>query len=228
MDPKRLPNRDLIQKLVQAAPDDPLWKEFVTRFRPRVRLTVLRSFQTEAARNPNVDPGAPFDVVDDLTQEVFVRLLEGERRALSRFQGRTDLSAHTYLGVIAVNLVRDHFKTLRAHRAPKSTESLPVLPDATGDDASYAQTILGGTGPERYVASTELRDKMRSIVDRLSPDGRTSARDRLVFQLYFIEGLTVGEIAADRSVQLSASGVEKCLRRMRDALKKRFSSSGGR
>ena len=90
MDPKRLPNRDLIQTLAQAVPDDPLWKEFLSRFRSRVRLSVLRCFQTEAERSPSLDAGAPQEVVDDLTQEVFVRLLDGERRTLSRFQGRTE------------------------------------------------------------------------------------------------------------------------------------------
>ena len=228
MDPKRLPNRDLIQHLVQAAPDDPLWQEFVTRFRPRVRLSVLRCFQTEAARSPGVEAGPAAEVIDDLTQEVFVRLLDGKRRALSRFQGRTDQSAHTYLSAIAVNLVRDHFKTLRALKTPRATASLsnPGRPEASKDGPSYAQSVLGvGTGPERYVASSELREEIRAVVDELSPRGSTNARDRLVFQLYFIEGLTVGEIAADRSIRLSASGVEKCIRRIRDALKSRLSST---
>ena len=114
----------MIQTLAQAAPDDPLWKEFLSRFRSRVRLSVLRCFQTEAERSPGLDAGAPQEVVDDLTQEVFVRLLDGERRALSRFQGRTEQSAYTYMSAIAVNLVRDHFKTLRAHKTPKATASL--------------------------------------------------------------------------------------------------------
>ena len=227
MDPKRLPNRELLQTLAQAAPDDPLWKEFLSRFRSRVRLSVLRSFQTEAARSPGLDVGPPQEVVDDLTQEVFVRLLGSERRAFSRFQGRTERSAYTYLGAIAVNLVRDHFKTLRAHKTPKASASLSNV--VREDGPTYAEALVSGaTGPERFVASSELRDEIRSVVSELSPQGTTSARDRLVFQLFFIEGLTVDEIAANRSIRLSASGVEKCIRRIRKALKSRFSPTGGR
>jgi len=227
MDPKRLPNRDLLQELAQAAPDDQLWNEFLSRFRSRVRLSVLRCFQTEAERSPGLDAGPPQEVVDDLTQEVFVRLLDSDRRALSRFQGRTEQSAYTYLSAIAVNLVRDHFKTLRAHKTPKASASLSSV--VREDGPSYSESLVsGGIGPERSVASSELRDEIRAVVDELSPRGSTSARDRLVFQLFFIEGLTVDEIAADRSIRLSSSGVEKCIRRIRKALKSRFSSTGGR
>lgn len=228
MDPKRLPNLDLIQYLVQAAPDDPLWSEFLVRFRPRVRLAVLRCFQTESQRSPSVEAGPAVEVIDELTQEVFVRLLDGQRRALSRFQGRTDQSAYTYVSAIAVNLVRDHFKTLRALKTPRTGAPLttPVQPAASEDGPSYAQSIVsGGSGPERFVASSELRDEIRAVVDELSPRGATNARDRLIFQLFFIEGLTVGEIAANRSIRLTASGVEKCIRRIRDALKSRLSST---
>ena len=84
MDAKRLPNRDLLQSLAQAGPEDPRWRELVSRFRPRLRLVVLKTFQTEAARHPGLDTVPANEVVDDLAQDVFVRLLDSDRRALSR------------------------------------------------------------------------------------------------------------------------------------------------
>lgn len=231
MDPKRLSNRDLIQHLTQADADDPLWRELVSRFRPRLRLAVLRCYQTEAVRTPGLDASAPSEMIEDLTQEVFVRLVEGERRALSRFHGRTEHSAYTYLSAIAVNIVRDHFRMLRAGKTPKAYASLStaVDPETGHGGATLAQTLVSdGAGPERFVASSELRAKIRAVVDELSPRGSTSARDRLIFQLFFIEGLTVDEIAANRSIRLSASGVEKCVRRIRKALKERLFSDRGR
>ena len=94
-DLKRLANRDLIQRLTQAGADDPLWSEFIARFRTGIRVTVLRTLRTEAERTPGVDANESPELIEDLTQEVFVRLLEWNRRALSRFQGRSELSAHT-------------------------------------------------------------------------------------------------------------------------------------
>jgi RNA polymerase sigma factor (sigma-70 family) len=226
MDLTRLPNRELVKQLVNAEPDDPLWQEFVSRFGNRIRLVVLRSFETEQTRSPTLDAGSARDSVEDLTQEVFVRLLEGERRALGRFRGRTDHSIYTYLSAIAVNLVRDHFKKLRAVKRPRGTTSSSnsILSEPKETALDYGQSLIGdGSGPERFVASHELREAISTVLAETSRDG-TTARDRLVFRLFFIEGLTVDEIARNRMIGLSQSGVEKCIRRMRNALKNHFFS----
>jgi RNA polymerase sigma factor (sigma-70 family) len=232
-DTKRLSNRELVDRLVGAAPEDACWREFVARFQSRIRLAVLRCFQTETRRNPGLDTGSPHEAVVDLTQEVFVKLLESERRALSRFRGKSEHSIYTYLNAIAVNLVRDHFKRLRAQKTPKATASLhdtvPVHPDDEADGPSYEQALISdGPGPERFVASQELRERMAAAVADSSPQGATAPRDRLVFRLYFIEGLTVGEIARIPSIGLSASGIEKCIRRIREALRENLFAGRGR
>jgi RNA polymerase sigma-70 factor, ECF subfamily len=221
-DAKRLSNRDLVERLLDAEPSDRVWEEFVARFQGRIRLVVLRSFQTEAERNPGLDTGAARDAVLDLTQEVFVKLLESDRRALSRFRARSEHSIHTYLHTIAVNLVRDHFKRLRAQKTPKSPASLSnlVQQELDSDGPSYDQALVSdGPGPERFVASQELRNRMGAVIERASPNAATGPRDRLIFRMYFVEGLTVGEIASLPQVQLTESGVEKCIRRMREALR---------
>jgi RNA polymerase sigma factor (sigma-70 family) len=226
---KRLSNLDLVARLVDAGPEDSLWCEFVTRFESRIRLAVTRSLQTEAARNPGLAAGSLPDTVLDLTQDVFVKLLDSDRRALSRFRGVSEHSIYTYLATIAVNLVRDHFKKLRAKKTPRATASLSnVVPSEpeTEEGPTYDQALVSdGPGPERFVASRELRDRLSSMVADAAPKGPGAARDRLVFRLYFIEGLTVGEIAAIRSIGLSSSGVEKRVRRIRNTLRERLSSS---
>ncbi len=221
-DAKRLSNRELVERLLDAEPADRVWEEFVTRFQGRIRLVVLRSFQTEAERNPSLDTGSVPDAVLDLTQEVFVKLLESDRRALTRFRARSEHSIHTYLHTIAVNLVRDHFKKLRAQKTPKVSSSLSNLiqQELESDGPSYDQALVSeGPGPERFVASQELRDRMGATIERASREASTGPRDRLIFRMYFIEGLTVGEIASLPSVGLTESGVEKCIRRIRQALR---------
>jgi len=228
-DAKRLSNRDLVELLLDAGPEDRIWEEFVARFQGRIRLVILRSFQTEAERNPGLDTGSAQEVVLDLTQEVFVKLLESDRRALSRFRGRSEHSIHTYFHTIAVNLVRDHFKKLRAQKTPKAPSSLSnlVKQELESDGPSYGQALVSdGPGPERFVASQELRDRMSATIERASPQTSTRPRDRLIFRLYFIEGLTVGEIAAIPSVSLTESGVEKCVRRIREALREELQGGG--
>jgi RNA polymerase sigma factor (sigma-70 family) len=223
---ERLSNLDLVDRLVKAGAEDSLWGEFVQRFQSRIRLAVLRALRTEAARNPGLDTGSLEDSVADLTQDVFVKLLEFDRRALSRFRGRNEHSIYTYLATIAVNLVRDHFKKLRALKSPRASASISnvVKLEQENEGLRYDQALVSdGPGPERFVASQELRERMASAVAEASSPSRSSARDRLVFRLYFIEGLTVGEIARVSAVGLSESGVEKCVRRIREALQKNLS-----
>lgn len=229
---KRLSNRALIEHLVDAAGDDLHWPEFVSRFQGRLRMMVARTYQLEAARNPDLDTGPVEATAEDLTQEVFVKLLESHRRALSRFRGRSEHSIVTYLSAIAVNLVRDHFRRLRAQKTPRASFSLASqMPPAeeTEDPVPFENRLVcDGEGPEGYVARAELRERIREALKELSAAPRTSGRDRLVFRLYFVEGLTVSEIARVGAVRLSESGVEKCIRRIREILKRRLSEGGVR
>jgi DNA-directed RNA polymerase specialized sigma24 family protein len=158
-DAKRLSNRDLVERLLDAGPEDRIWEEFVARFQGRIRLVALRSFQTEAERNPGLDTGLAHEAVLDLTQEVFVKLLESDRRALTRFRGRSEHSIHTYLHTIAVNLVRDHFKKLRAQKTPKAPSSLSnlVQQELDSDGPSYDQALVSDGPGQRFVASRSSR-----------------------------------------------------------------------
>ena len=121
----------------------------------------------------------------------------------------------------------DHCKTLRALKTPKVTASLahPVTTGIASGGLNYAQILASdGSGPERFIAAKELREEIRVAIDRAAPSASTVPRDRSIFQLFFVERLTVDEIARKRSIRLSGSGVEKRIRRMREALKEKFST----
>jgi len=216
----RLSNRELIARLVEAGPDDSAWLEFLSRFERRVRLTIYRSFRVEALQNPGSNVDRSGETVRDLTQDVFLRLLDSERRALSGFRGRSENSIYTYLNTIAVNLVRDHFKKLRAQKTPPAAASLdaPVRAAEGGAEARKIVDLVAsdGAGPEQTARERELRQQIAAAIRRTG----FPTRDRLVFRFYFLEGRTIEEVAACRSVGLSASGVEKCIRRLRLAIQK--------
>lgn len=226
---KRLSNRALVEHLVDAPVDDPHWEEFVSRFQGRLRMMVARTYQLEAAKNPDLDTGPVEEAAEDLTQEVFVKLLESHRRALSRFRGRTEHSIITYLSAIAVNLVRDHFRRLRAQKTPRATVSLTSRGGAENfEEAAAVESTLvcEGDGPEGRITRAELLGRIEEALREASAARKTSARDRLIFRLFFIEGLTVSEIARIGTIRLSESGVEKCIRRIRETLKNRLSEGG--
>ena len=218
MNVARLSNRELIARLVDAGPEDPAWLEFLSRFEHRVRLTVYRNFRLEAQQNPGADVDRSGEIVRDLTQDVFLRLLDSERKALARFRGRNENSIYTYLNTIAVNLVRDHFKKLRAQKTPPAAASLDAPVRATDGSADGGRILdlvaSESAGPEQTARVKELHQR---IADAIRGTGFPT-RDRLVFRFYFLEGRTIEEVASCRSVGLSPSGVEKCIRRLRLAI----------
>ena len=221
MRPAKASNRELVRRLVDAGPEDSAWLEFVSRFHDWIRRVTFRAYAAEAERGRGLDAGLPGEVVEDLTQEVFVRLLDGERRALAHFQGRNENSIYTYLYTIATNLVRDHFKKLRAQRRPPAARSLsePLrTADGPVEELTLGDVLFNSTqSPEEWAQSAEFREKISEAVGRVSP-GAASKRDRLIFRLYFVEGLTLEEIASLRTVRLSVSGVEKRVVKIRTAL----------
>jgi RNA polymerase sigma factor (sigma-70 family) len=223
----QLSNRELIARLVGAGPNDPGWLEFLSRFERRVRLTVYRNFRIEAQQNPRTDVDQSGEMVRDLTQDVFLRLLDSERRALARFKGRSENSIYTYLNTIAVNLVRDHFKKLRAQKTPPAAASLDAPVRAT-EGSAEGQKIVDlvaseNAGPEQTACAKELHQRIAEVIRRTG----FPKRDRLVFRFYFLEGRTIAEVASCRSVGLSASGVEKCIRRLRVAIQKEIAEQPG-
>jgi RNA polymerase sigma factor (sigma-70 family) len=225
----KIPNRELVSRLVTADPEDPIWLEFIDRFHQNIRRMIYRAYRSEKNRVVDVDAGSVPELIEDLTQEVFVRLVKGDRRALARFQGLNEHSIFTYLSTIAVNLVRDHFKALRAQRKPRHGSSIqeplrtsdgPLLKATLGDVLASPEP-----GPDTVAESIELRRRLRDAVDEASGD--RSGRDRLIYRLYFVEGLTIEETAAIRAVGLSSSGVEKRVRKIRETIRKKFEEEGG-
>lgn len=230
MNPGQLSNRELVSRLVAAGPDDPAWLEFVSRFHRRIRRITYCAYTSEAKRRPGLDVSLPGEIVEDLTQEVFVRLINGDRRALAEFRGLNEHSIYTYLQAIATNLVRDHFKKLRAQRRPPAAKSLAEpLRTADGPIESFTlgdQLPSPGPGPEMAAEAQELQKKIAEAVEQASR-GALSQRDRLIARLFFIEELTMEEIASIGTIGLSASGVEKRIRKIRSAVKELLGEEGG-
>lgn len=217
MNVTRFSNRKLIAHLAGAGPDDPAWLEFVSRFEHRIRGAIYRRFRVEAERNRASDVDWTGEMVRDLTQDVFLRLLDAERKPLAHFKGRNENSFYTYLGAIASNLVHDHFTKLRAQKTPPAARSLDEpLPASDGAQGPSVGENVASTrpGPEHTAQADELRRRIGAVIQRLG----FPKRDRLVFRFYFLEGRTIEELASCRAVGLSRSGVEKCVRRLRVAV----------
>src|SRR5438477_11792828 len=85
--------------------DDPaVWSEFILRFHRRILLYVLREL-----RSFGLSIDEP-DTVSDLTQEVYLRLLTNDRRALREFRGENEYAVLSYLACIVHSVIFDQVR----------------------------------------------------------------------------------------------------------------------
>lgn len=200
----RAPVNELARACAQSA-DTGEWAEFLGRCAPVAALVASR-----VARMWQGGFAAPA-VVDDIVQEVFLKLCEQERRILREFRPRGDDSFLALLRVISASVANDYF---RRHYSEKrggkvvtmvlDEEPMTVVPLASGKN----------TDIQRAVLFAELDHKLREA------PGATASRDRIIFWLYYLQGLTADEIALLPGTELSAKGVESALRRITMWLRK--------
>jgi RNA polymerase sigma-70 factor, ECF subfamily len=174
------------------------WEEFVHRTQRLIASTIIK---VASAWGP---PSK--QVVDDLVQDVYVKLCKDEARILRDFEARHEGALFGFLKVVAANTTRDHFKASGAakRQTDKVAESVDVADQANAPETSSTMST----------ADRELliRDIDRILCQSLDPETRD--RDRLVFWLHYRTGLPAQAIAARRSVGLTVKGVESLLRRL--------------
>jgi RNA polymerase sigma-70 factor (ECF subfamily) len=129
--------------------------------------------------------------LDDLRQEVWVRLLS----AMRGFRADHPGALRVFLGTVARSVAIDHGRALRP------SGEMPVLVDpAPGPDAGVD------------------RPRLLAALEKAAAETENPARDRDILRLHFEEGHTPGEIA-DMGLGLNVRGVESVLRRARERLK---------
>lgn len=132
------------------------------------------------------------DEAKDIFQEVFIRV----HRGLPKFQMKSEFG--TWLFRITTNVCLTHRSKARKHRhVPLNGEGDDQEGDAQVKEATSEATT------ERHVNRSELVDRVRGALDRLSP------RQRMVFVLKHYEGYKLREIA--EMMTLAEGSVKKYL-----------------
>jgi RNA polymerase sigma factor (sigma-70 family) len=202
---------DLVRRCADADAD--AWDEFVRRFHRRLALYAVRAVRALA------DAGdSPCEARCDLVQDVYVRLLAHERRALRAWRGDSEQSLLNYLSTIVHAVACD---ALKRRRSRKRSARLVSLERGAADDgpplgeqlpASEADSpdrvMLERLAPARLSAALETAER--------GPQGR---RNRLIFMLHAVDGLTANEIARLPGLHVSVANAESAIRRTRERLR---------
>jgi RNA polymerase sigma-70 factor (ECF subfamily) len=207
MDYHALSPNQLVHACLQTG-DEAAWEEFLYRFHPLISTVVSRS-----ARRWNVASPA---ILEDLVQEVYLKLCADHCQLLRDFHGAHPDSLFAYLKVTASNLVQDHFKARRARKRGSGTPDQSL-------DSNDPPLQAGGPGSREEV---ERRVLVQQIGGLLSEEGYSNAH-RVLFWLYYRQGYTAQALAAIPSVDLTVKGVESLLQRMARSVRDRLAAAWG-
>jgi RNA polymerase sigma-70 factor (ECF subfamily) len=174
------------------------WEEFVSRCVPLASVVALRvSRMWVAAPSPAT--------VDDIVQEVFMKLCEQERRILRSFEPRGEDSFLGLLRIVVASVANDYFRRLYSAKRGGKVLTMPLLDES-------AQLPAGGTDEAARMQQSALFEQLDQKL-RDAPD-EIPERDRALFWLYYLQGYTAEEIARLPATGLTAKGVESALRRV--------------
>jgi RNA polymerase sigma-70 factor (ECF subfamily) len=194
--PQRTVNQ--LAKACSRSTDAAEWAEFVRRCAPLASVVALRVSRLWLSI---YSPAA----IDDIVQEVFLKLCEQERRILADFEPRGEDSFFGLLSTVAASVANDYFR--RVHSAKRGGKV--VINTLVEDDS---QTSAASDHPaariERSALLAQLDQKLQSAPEMVGD------RDRAFFWLYYREGFTAEEIAGLPGAGLTAKGVESALRRI--------------
>jgi RNA polymerase sigma-70 factor (ECF subfamily) len=197
MDRFRTSINDLAKACAHSA-DAAEWEEFLRRCTPLASLVALRICRQW------MNPPSPA-TVDDIVQEVFLKLCEQERRILRHFEPRGEDSFLGLLRIVAASVANDYFRRFYSAKRGGNVVTLPLIEEAPLPSASSTRQT---TQMQRSVLLSQLDQKLRSAPEVIGE------RDRALFWLYYWQGFTAEEIAGLFVFGLTPKGVESALRRV--------------
>jgi DNA-directed RNA polymerase specialized sigma24 family protein len=169
------------------------------------------SWSAEAGSYPEILPGAIEE--SDLIQNVVVRLVYDDCAVMRAFFGSTERQWLAYLAVTTRSVVCD---LLRRQGGPKRYGIVTAFARAWSDSQTSKRNQH--LEAERNLLARELRTICERTIHRMG--GEHADREILIFNLYFLDNLSIGQIAGCSGVNLSKAGVAKILCRLTGRVRK--------
>ena len=186
--------------------DHEAWEEFVSRVGKPLRLAVQRT----AAMWGRVSASQ----VEDLVQATYLKLWEGGRHLLQEFAAQYPEGIVSYLKRTAANVTHDHFR----HRQSQSCGGAqPHVSTADVDPEEETEALGGQESMTHEIFLREIDEHLSRCLTGPDPE-----RDRMIFWLYFRQGMTSREIASLPGVGLGTKGVGSVIERLKRSIREQI------
>jgi RNA polymerase sigma factor (sigma-70 family) len=198
---------DLLRECGQKLTDRDLWQKFQERFQKLIFTYLLRGLRYRSAEDSA-------ELANDLAQDVYMRLVQNDGRMLRSFKGNTDFSVMAFLARVSVTVVTDYHRYQTAGKR-QGAQVISI------DEARQNSAALPGEAAELDFGAILSWIDVERLVDS-DMDRKHAARNVLIFKLHYIDGFTPGEISRFPGFDLTESGIEVVLQRLKTRLQKRI------
>src|SRR6266581_502237 len=186
--------------------DDEAWQEFVSRVGRPISLTIMRTASrwSEPSRS----------LVEDLVQVTYLKLWEGGCRLLRDFAIQRPEAILGYLKKTAANATHDYFKHGHSQSSggdEPHVSTSDIEPEA-GNEAHGSQDKIAFE-----VFLNEIDEHLKRCLT-----GADQERDRMIFWLYFRQGMSTKEIASLPTIGLGAKGVGSVIERLKHGIREQI------
>lgn len=214
---KKRPISELIRLCSERSPEwQTYWNEFESRFGEKILLYIYREFKM-LLRYSYVQEYD--EIIKDLRQDVYIKLLKDDAKALHRFRGDSERSFHAFLYVTAKNTVYNYAKSNKNKNHITFTK-LETKRTNSENDHETLNTFDPATNDDlEAIEQKELREFIMTRV-RECYDSRNLERDLLVFEKYCLDGYTSKEVQALFNLNIKPSAIDTIVDRMKKKLGK--------
>jgi len=217
VDLTKIKNNDLVSLCARELSNRKAWLEFYDRFDDRIRLVIYRECKAIIIDERD----AQFqETIEDLVQDVYMKLLANNCKALKDFIGASENSIYTYLGIIARNVVLNYATKMNAQKRPTVERSIDEVLDIT-EKGGKIRIKNFGSSPFDDLEVEFLKEELETILDRIMT-GSFKQRNKLIIKLHIYWGLSAEEIVSQLPYQMSPKTVSNLITRIKQQLREQL------
>jgi len=204
--------KELVSACALDTSNSALWGELLSRYGHKIRQFIRKAWKLWlSGSSPSSEEVFGGDRQCDLFQAAILRLIENDCAVMKRFSGSKEDEWLAYLAKIACSVVRDSVRRQRRSRrfGWAGTPFTFVYPlEFHGED----RNCVHHPDLERRILVLEVKAICGRMIGKLS--GPNTARDKLIFRLYFVHDLSISQISECTGLNLSKSGVRDVISRL--------------
>jgi RNA polymerase sigma factor (sigma-70 family) len=203
-------NTELVELCAREPWNRKAWHEFYSRFDERIWLVIYRECKAMGITKR----AAQFQqTVEDLVQDVYVKLSDNNCKALKNFIGASENSIYTYLGIIAKNVAKNHFIKMKAQKRPSPEKSIDdvLAISETGETILIRDAVKSSYSDVEQNFSVEiLKQEVEDILNKILT-GKEKERDKLIFKLHLYQKFSAEDITKKFNFGLSSKRISNLL-----------------